>query len=159
MNHHHHHMGLLASQTSTYVLRAIISSSCDSSSLLLSVQACLRPAGQEDKKSLKHQLMTGLTERRGTVLDSRKWGSDPFLLGSNRNPGDPIVYVKSSQVVGLRDRRSTRSGRSKLAYLEIFKSSQVVVGATHSRSEHPDPNLFLPPPLRGLWRGLRGVGR
>ena len=25
-------------------------------------------------------------------------------------------------------------------------------GATHSRSEHPDPNFFLPPPLRGLWR-------
>ena len=32
-------------------------------------------------------------------------------------------------------------------------------GATHSRSEHPNPNLFLPPPLRGLWRGLNGVGR
>ena len=29
----------------------------------------------------------------------------------------------------------------------------------YSRSEHPDPYLFLPAPLRGLWRGLNGVGR
>ena len=27
-------------------------------------------------------------------------------------------------------------------------------GATHSRSEHPDPNFFLPPPLRGVWHSL-----
>ena len=31
-------------------------------------------------------------------------------------------------------------------------------GATHSRSERSDPNFFLPPSLRGLWRGLSEMG-
>ena len=27
-------------------------------------------------------------------------------------------------------------------------------GATRPRGDHPDPNVFLPPALRGLWRGI-----
>ena len=47
-------------------------------------------------------------------------------------------------------------GGAEMLWGGQVKSSR---GATHSRSEHPDPNFFLPPPLRGLWRGLDGVGR
>ena len=45
---------------------------------------------------------------------------------------------------------------SKFVATIRVKSSQVKSWGygTHSRSEHPDPNFFLPPPLRGLWRGL-----
>ena len=45
---------------------------------------------------------------------------------------------------------------TEISNLGQVKSSR---GATRPRSEHPDPNVFLPPPLRGLWRGLDGVGR
>ena len=42
----------------------------------------------------------------------------------------------------------TIHNNNRSAVIQV-KSSR---GATHSRSEHPDPNFFLPPPLRGLWR-------
>ena len=42
----------------------------------------------------------------------------------------------------------------------VFRGGQVKSssGATWSLGDHLDPYLFLPPTLRGLWRGLNGVG-
>ena len=49
----------------------------------------------------------------------------------------------------------------RLAFVGLGVYSQVKSssGATRPRGDHPDPNFFLPPPLRGLWRGLLDGGR
>ena len=71
--------------------------------------------------------------------------SDPSEHGPLAEP----IWTTTPEEYGL-----GVGGKSKCS--QVVKSSS---GATHSRSEHPDPYLFLPPSLRGLWRGLSRVGR
>ena len=89
-----------------------------------------------------------MTNRPVLYLDIHISNGAAYLY--NFSPAANAGQVKSSQVVGLRDRVAIRTPPVASLRGQVKSSS----GATHSRSEHPDPNLLLPSSLRGLWRGL-----